>query len=71
MSIAKVPSDVAVSLAKALGLDPGRTSWLELRVAVGEVISVKVCRWVTTEELQELTSVLEDYQLVKREEEKP
>lgn len=61
-----VPSDIAMQLAKVLGIDTETALSFELRVAAGEVVSVTVCRYVKSAELQEFAKVLDEYELVKK-----
>lgn len=53
-------------LLKALGLDGMRTVTVELRIAVGEPVSITVKRWASAEEISNLRSVIEQYDLALR-----
>lgn len=65
--MAIVSSDETVrELLKALGLDGLRTVTVELRIAVDEPVSVTVKRWASAEEVSNLRSVVERYDLVAR-----
>ena len=53
-------------LLKALGLDGMRTVTVELRIAVDEPVSITVKRFANSDEVSNLRSVIERYDLVAR-----
>ena len=47
-------------ICKALGLDPNRVTAITLKIAVGELVTVDVCRLVSAEEADGVLEVLEE-----------
>jgi hypothetical protein len=47
-------------ICKALGLDPERVTAINIKLSVGELVTVDVCRLVSAEEADRVLEVLEE-----------
>ena len=59
-------SEAAKRIVKVFGLDPKKTHSFELTVNPNEVITVKTELLVSENELEELSRIMRDYELIEK-----
>lgn len=58
---------IGIKLCKALGINPGTVQEIELHVSPHEIPHAKITRLILDKETKEIESVLEEYELVVKE----